>query len=595
MTGSDPARATAFLEQWRPLVDEVVVAVDERAHPHTTAACAALADQVYVVPPAMAHMERYLGWLHGRCSGEWILRADDDELPSAALREALRGLLDEPEPTHYWLPRSWMHPGPETHVAEGLWLRDIQVRLVRNLPGLWRFSGRVHSNIEVAGAGRVLDTPLLHLALLVSGVEQRRAKAEAYERVTPGLVHESGMPLNGVFVPEDMGVTALGSSAAADVEVASVYLDALGKPAPADTPAVDVPRVSAEELARWNTERPVSPGAYAARVHLPHGVSPMRAQGIQHVQAEVTNLGDEYWPRGPEPGPPLLLSYRWWREDGSEIVLPTLRTPFTETVAPGATTRLTMALQAPPDTGLLELRVDVVHELVRWFECEERLAVEVSPPYTDGFFAAHDEGARASARLVLPRLLELVALKSIVDVGCGTGLWLQTARELGVEDVLGLDGEWVEPEALAIPPDRFRSVDLSAPGALERRFDLALSLEVAEHLPPASAERFTAFLTSTAPIVAFSAAVPGQGGHAHLNEQWPSYWADLFSRQGYEVVDCLRELFWDDPRIDWWYAQNLLLFAEPAALDAIAALRDHPRRGLPPLGMVHPRRLSLAT
>jgi SAM-dependent methyltransferase len=241
------------------------------------------------------------------------------------------------------------------------------------------------------------------------------------------------------------------------------------------------------------------------------------------------------------------------------------------------------------------LRVDVVHELVRWFECEERLAVEVSPPYTDGFFAAHDEGARASARLVLPRLLELVALKSIVDVGCGTGLWLQTARELGVEDVLGLDGEWVEPEALAIPPDRFRSVDLSAPGALERRFDLALSLEVAEHLPPASAERFTAFLTSTAPIVAFSAAVPGQGGHAHLNEQWPSYWADLFSRQGYEVVDCLRELFWDDPRIDWWYAQNLLLFAEPAALDAIAALRDHPRRGLPPLGMVHPRRLSLAT
>ena len=79
----------AFLEQWRPLVDEVVVAVDERAHPDTTNGCARFADQVYVVPAASAHMERYLGWLHSCCSGEWILRADDDELPSEALKEVL--------------------------------------------------------------------------------------------------------------------------------------------------------------------------------------------------------------------------------------------------------------------------------------------------------------------------------------------------------------------------------------------------------------------------------------------------------------------------------------------------------------------------
>src|SRR4051794_10152170 len=155
MTGAPAARARAFLEHWRPLVDEIVVAVDERADPATTAACAGLADQLYVVPAAMAHMERYLGWLHSRCSGAWILRADDDELASAALRDVLEARLAEREPTHYWLPRRWLHPTPATSVSEGIWLRDIQIRLVRNLPGLWRFSGRVHSNIEVTGAGRV--------------------------------------------------------------------------------------------------------------------------------------------------------------------------------------------------------------------------------------------------------------------------------------------------------------------------------------------------------------------------------------------------------------------------------------------------------
>jgi len=379
VTKAGPSRAGAFLEQWRPLVDEIVVAVDESAPPGTASACASIAEQVYLVPAAMANMERYLGWLHSRCSGEWILRADDDELPSEALREVLRSLLDEREPTHYWLPRIWMHPTPETYIAERVWLRDIQVRLVRNLPGLWRFSGRLHSNIEVTGASRIVEAPLLHLALLVADLEQRRAKVEAYERVTPDLRHESGAPLNGVFVPEDMGVTVLERSRQADVGSAARYLQAARRPEGKASPAGEVPVVSMQEIERWNGERAVSPGAYQARVTLPQGAEPMEADAIQHVQVEVTNLGEEWLARGPQPEPPIQVGYRWWREDGTEIARPTLRTPFTETVAPGATTRLTMAIQAPPEYGRLQLRVDLVHEGVRWFECEEQLEVDVSP------------------------------------------------------------------------------------------------------------------------------------------------------------------------------------------------------------------------
>jgi hypothetical protein len=439
MTSAPAARARAFLESWRPLVDEVVVAVDERAHPATTAACAGLADRVYLVPAAMQHMERYLGWLHSACSGQWILRADDDELPGAALHRALPALLKEPEPTHYWLPRIWIYPTPATRLDEGIWQRDIQVRLVRNLPGLWRFTGRLHSNIEVMGASRVLDAPLLHLALLVSDLEERRAKVERYERVQPGLVHESGVSLNSVFVPEDMGDTASVSTSATDAATAAAFLDASAAPPP-PAGAVQAVPVAAEEIERWNTERSVSAGAYRARVRLPQGVAHMRAESLQHVQVEVTNLGDEWWPRGPVPGPPIQLGHRWWDAHGEEIVMATVRTPFSETVAPGATTRLTMAIQAPSVTGRLGLRVDVVHEAVRWFDCEERLTVEVTPPYDDGSFAAKNTEARESARAVMPRLLELSSPRSVVDVGCGTGTWLSVARELGIDDWSGWTG-----------------------------------------------------------------------------------------------------------------------------------------------------------
>lgn len=381
ITAAGPSQARAFLEQWRPLVDEVVVAVDERAHPATTNEYARLADQVYVVPAAMWNVERYLGWLHNRCSGEWILRVDDDELPSRELRQALPSLLDEREPTHYFFPRRWVYPTPKTYITEGIWLRDVQLRLVRNLPGLWHFSGRLHLNMEVEGANRIVDAPLLHLSLLVADLEKRRAKVEAYERIRPGLRAGSGVPLNSLFVPEDVESISLSRSGRPDASAADRFLRAVHgpetEPAP---PAGGVPRVPLGEILRWSGDRSVSAGAYRARIRFPNGIAPMPAGAIQHVQVEVDNLGDEWLPRGPHPEPPIQMGYSWWREDGTEIEGPVLRTPFTETVAPGATTRLAMAIQAPADLGRLQLRVDLVHENVRWFDCEERLEVDISPP-----------------------------------------------------------------------------------------------------------------------------------------------------------------------------------------------------------------------
>jgi SAM-dependent methyltransferase len=328
--------------------------------------------------------------------------------------------------------------------------------------------------------------------------------------------------------------------------------------------------------------------SYRAAIRVLRPIGSMPAGTTQHVQVEVTNLGDEWWPRGPDPEPAIFVGHRWRRADGTED-LHTPRTALTEAVAPGATARLSVAIQAPLEAGPHELGVDMVHEWVRWFDCADVQEVDVTPPYGDEFFAAIAAGAREAAAAVLPKLFELVPVRSVVDVGCGTGGWLSAARDLGVEDLYGVDGPWLRPEDAEIPSELVTTADLSEPYDFGRRFDLALSLEVAEHLPETAARVFVATLVGAAPIVAFSAAVPAQGGTGHLNEQWPAYWTDLFAEHGYEPLDCLRPLIWDDERVEWWYAQNLILFGRPEAFDRLPALADDPRRGARPLALIHPR------
>ena len=595
VTSGRPEQLRLLLEAWRPHVDEVVLALDERGPREEIArAVGGLADRVAVLP-AMPNMERYLGWVHRQCTGDWILRVDDDELPSRALLEALPSLVRESELTHFWIPRRWVHPSPREAIAQGLWERDIQVRLVRNEPGIWRFSGGTHSNIRVEGAGRVVEAPLLHLVLLLSDTDRRRAKADAYERAHPGITDDTGASVNHVFVPEDLDAVRLAPMDAADERTVAVFLGRLNDGLPAASTRerlAGARRPSPEEVDRWLEDRPVPPGTYMARVRLVHPVRPLAAETAHHVQVEITNLGDTWWPRGPDPRPEILVGHRWLTADGVELELPTLRTPFTESVAPGATTRLTVAIQAPPQTGELELVVDVVHEWVRWFDCATTQRVTVTSPYDETFFASVHSGARRSANAALPRLLELVPARSLVDVGCGWGTWMRAALDLGVAEVAGVDGEWVDPDKLEVPADTFRQADLASPLYLDRRYDLAISLEVAEHLPEAAAAGFVASLVGLAPIVAFSAAIPDQGGHGHLNEQWPAYWADLFAQHGYEPVDALRPLLWNDERVDWWYAQNLVIYAGPDALSRHPPLGEHPQRGLTPLSLVHPDRLA---
>jgi SAM-dependent methyltransferase len=194
-------------------------------------------------------------------------------------------------------------------------------------------------------------------------------------------------------------------------------------------------------------------------------------------------------------------------------------------------------------------------------------------PYTNEFFTQQSGSSIESARGVVPIVMELIQPRSVVDVGCGIGAWLAVFAEHNVADYVGIDGEYVDRSQLLIPPERFVSRDLSEPVELDGRFDLAVSLEVAEHLPEASARGFVQSLTHLAPTILFSAAAPGQGGTHHVNERWPSYWASFFAEHDFVSVDAVRPRIWEKKDVAWWYRQNTLLFVSPAAMDMRMRLR----------------------
>jgi SAM-dependent methyltransferase len=195
--------------------------------------------------------------------------------------------------------------------------------------------------------------------------------------------------------------------------------------------------------------------------------------------------------------------------------------------------------------------------------------------------AAGTATARTSADALLPLVLEILCPRSVLDIGCGTGGWLASFADLGIDDIVGVDESYVR-EHLLIAETDFVAADVTQTFDLDRQFDLVVSVEVGEHLEPSAAETYIENITNHGQLVLFSAACVGQGGPGHVNLQWPSYWASLFDARGFVSSDPFRRRIWNDQRIAWWYRQNLIVFGREMVLRNL---------GLPieePLALVHP-------
>jgi len=217
-------------------------------------------------------------------------------------------------------------------------------------------------------------------------------------------------------------------------------------------------------------------------------------------------------------------------------------------------------------------------------------------PYTANFYLSQQGGSLRSAEEIVPLLIKLLNPKSVIDLGCGVGTWLSVFKKLGVEDIQGVDGEWVNRTMLKIPQDRFLAHDLTQPIHLPRQFDLVMSLEVAEHLPKECAEPFVDCLTRLGPVVLFSAAIPFQGGADHVNEQWPDYWAELFLGKKYKAVDCIRKQIWKNDMVKYWYSQNMLMYVRGDYLESSPAFtHEYENTNATMLSVVHPRHVLCIT
>ena len=191
--------------------------------------------------------------------------------------------------------------------------------------------------------------------------------------------------------------------------------------------------------------------------------------------------------------------------------------------------------------------------------------------YDSAFQNMAATGSAYAARRIISAVRTILPVRSVVDIGCARGTWLREWQTQAVDDVVGVDGDYVDRSKLEIDLLRFVIHDLAKPFDLGRQFDLAQSLEVAEHLPPTRAASFIADLVALAPAVLFSAAAPGQGGENHLNEQTGAYWQALFRRLDYMAIDCLRPILAKEKNIPSWYRYNLILYVRRDHLEQIAA------------------------
>jgi SAM-dependent methyltransferase len=183
--------------------------------------------------------------------------------------------------------------------------------------------------------------------------------------------------------------------------------------------------------------------------------------------------------------------------------------------------------------------------------------------YDTSYYAKHIEPAMAcSAEAMADAIIAAFSPSTVIDVGCGSGNLLLALKIRGVRGV----GYEYSAAALALCRQRaldVRRLDIERDPMPSGRADVVISTEVAEHLPESCADRFVDLLTGLADNVVLTAALPGQGGTDHVNEQPNEYWIAKFAGRGLfldEMITSLWRRTWPERGVIANLSTNVLVF-----------------------------------
>jgi Methyltransferase domain len=191
--------------------------------------------------------------------------------------------------------------------------------------------------------------------------------------------------------------------------------------------------------------------------------------------------------------------------------------------------------------------------------------------YNNDFMQYAAQSSDYSAKAITSMLHRMLNISSVLDIGCARGTWLRKWSEVGIVDLHGVDGDYIDRQTLELPDLMFTAVDLNGSFDLGRQFDLVQSLEVGEHIEASASETFVESLVRHARrYILFSAAPPGQGGEYHVNERPYEFWRQKFERRGFVTVDAVRPAIAEDKRISYWYRYNMLIFIRRESLAEIS-------------------------
>ena len=209
-------------------------------------------------------------------------------------------------------------------------------------------------------------------------------------------------------------------------------------------------------------------------------------------------------------------------------------------------------------------------------------------PYSAEFYSTISASSYRAAAVILPIVFQVVRVRTVIDIGSGTGAWMAAAELLGATTV-GVEGPWIKNAQKFKDLLDIRVHDLEQPFQINERFDLAICLEVAEHLPTERSESLVQDLCALSDFVLFSAAIPSQPGTNHINCQWQSFWASLFEKNGRIAIDIIRPKVWGNNTVPFWFQQNTLLYASSSEVESCGLTEDI--AAIPDL--VHPDMINL--